>query len=92
MDHPYPTFLVKIDYFKPSGKWYSEAEFRATEWDLSQIWEEVETHILTHNAPGLAPSSGGSDFEFNVLINVPGHPHNHPHFLMLASRKKGPTP
>ena len=64
--------IVKLNYFKLTGKWYSEGEF---EWQgpdnapLYQIWEAVR-HMNPH--PGLMNAWSGI-----ILVDVPEHQHNH---------------
>jgi len=81
---------VKLTYFKPSGKYYSGAEYetqlpaedlqhppgtRAPA--LFKIWEEVAQLRSERRLPGLI---NGHSW-FGVLIDVPDHPHRHPHLL-----------
>lgn len=83
--------IVKLRYFKPSGKWYADGEYETRvepvelPWPkltkappLYQIWEEVEQLKDRQLLPGLR--EGHSDF--TVLIDVPDHPHRHPHLLL----------
>ena len=75
-----PTFKVKLSYFKSGGKWYSDGEYRSTKWWLHDIHNEVRDLQKTGNLPGLF--RGGDHGEFVVLINVPGHPHDHQRLIM----------
>lgn len=72
---------VKLTYFKQSGKYYSEGEYDTEKEYLFKVFEEVKKMAEDGCLPGLM--SGRS--EFHVLIDVPDHPHNHPH-LVLAKR------
>lgn len=82
--------LVKLCYFKPSGKYYSEGEYETaiTAVDLVHpdgahappihlIFSEVHELKTKQMLPGLI--EGHSDFA--VLIDVPDHPHRHPHLI-----------
>jgi hypothetical protein len=71
---------VKLTYFKKSGKFYDEAEFRAyTNWELYQIWHLVRKLREGGRLPGLVDGAGR---EFMILVNVPGHRHEHPHLIV----------
>lgn len=87
--------LVKLTYFKPNGKYYSEGEYetKVEPTDLVHpkgtrgpalflIWEEVAQLKERQLLPDLR--AGHSDF--TVLIDVPDHPHRHLHLLL------GPEP
>lgn len=65
--------LVKLNYFKPSGKWYSEGTYTTKEQFLYMIWEEIRLKMWNKELPGL---SKGHD-SYIVLVEVPEHPHNH---------------
>lgn len=83
---------VKLTYFKPSGKYYSDGVFETDttptqkQFDLGinikplyQIWEEVERmRDVTGNLPDLCDGCGK---EFDILVEVPDHPHAHPHIV-----------
>jgi hypothetical protein len=81
---------VQLRYFKPSGKWYADGEYETQVPDsaielipgvrgpaLFRIWEEVAAMKADRTLPGLR--SGHSDF--TVLVDVPDHPHRHPHLI-----------
>lgn len=82
---------VKLTYFKPTGKFYASGEFdsqcpsheltRYPEWIigpyLHAIWVEVAVLVEAKRLPGL--EEGHSDFL--VSVDVPDHPHNHPHLI-----------
>ena len=82
--------LVKLTYFKPSGKYYSSGEYETKVADrplgfprdfmgpaLFEIWEEVARIKNEGRLPDLI--EGHSNF--TVLIDVPDHPHRHPHII-----------
>jgi hypothetical protein len=70
---------VNLTYFKQSGKYYSCGHYHTTDSEsLLDIWCEVENRRNDGVLPGLV--NGHS--EFMVLIDVPDHPHNHPHLLV----------
>lgn len=81
---------VKLTYFKPSGKFYAEGEYEtklpaddlqhppgARAPALFKIWEEVAQLRAERRLPGLI---NGHSW-FTVAIDVPDHPHAHPHIL-----------
>lgn len=70
--------IVRLNYFKFSGKWYSSGEYRTKEKDLWKIWEEVKTMRIDGDLPGLVLGAN----EFIVLIDVPDHLYNHPHLII----------
>lgn len=74
------SFTVKLTYFRRRGKYYSEGEYSVPgDLALHQIWDQVERRRDSGNLPGLVHGAK----EYHILINVPGHPHEHPRFLML---------
>lgn len=73
------SYQVKITYFKESGKYYSEGEYTSTKAEMFEIFEEcIAMRFSGKPAPGL--SSDGSGFYW--LIEVPTHPHDHPHLIV----------
>jgi hypothetical protein len=71
---------VKLDYFRKDrpGKWYSEGELEVDETlPLYEIWEHIDWLREHRRLPSLI--EGHSDYI--VLVNVPGHRHEHPHLL-----------
>lgn len=72
---------VKVTYFKRTGKYYSSDTFECPLVEtapLYRYWEHVNELRAAGNAPGLI--GGGRDFI--VAVDVPEHPHAHPHLLM----------
>lgn len=73
------TLTVKLTYFKQSGKYYSSGEFSTpADVQLFDVWEQVKEMRDSGNLPSLVSGCR----EFNILIEVPGHRHEHPRFLM----------
>ena len=70
--------IVKLDYFKDTGKWYTEGEYETPEKSLYEIWDEVREMMDKGKLPGLIEGHS----EFIVLINVPDHPHDHPRLII----------
>lgn len=81
---------VVLTYFKPSGKYYAGGEYEtkveSTDFGwpmgasgpaLYRIWDEVDGMKTAKRLPGLR--EGHSDF--TVLVDVPDHPHRHPHII-----------
>lgn len=68
---------VELIYFKPSGKYYSEGHYETKLEFLFEIWDEVREMVSNKELPGLM--RGHSDFY--VLVNVPGHKHEHPRLI-----------
>lgn len=69
---------VIVNYFKQNGKWYSEGEYDTNKVQLFEIWEELREMFNNRKRPGLVDGIQ----EFNTLVNVPEHPHNHPYIIM----------
>lgn len=78
-------FRFRVDYFKPSGKWYSDAlferEFRTCETpegvgrDLAYIYD-VASHIRglrDAGGQGAMPGLTGSGWEGSILVRQVGH-------------------
>ena len=68
---------VNLTYFKPSGKYYSSGDFFVPlSIHLFEVFEMVRKMQFESKLPGINGN------EWNVLIGVPDHPHNHPHLLL----------
>jgi hypothetical protein len=63
-------YQVKLTYFKPSGKYYSEGEYRTEKSELLDIWDEVKQMRDEARLPGLCRGHS----PFIVSVDVPGHP------------------
>lgn len=71
---------IELTYFKPSGKYYSTGKFEVSaKMSLNDIWDHVKSLLREGKPPGLidGPCS------FIVLVNAPGHPHEHPKLLNI---------
>lgn len=66
---------VKLTYFKPSGKFYSEGEYNTEPKALYRIWDEIRA---MKELPGLY----GGPNSYIVSVDVPEHEHNHPCLLI----------
>lgn len=73
-----PEYKVELEYFKPSGKWYADGEYISNQEHLFQIWGEIEEMFANRKRPGLIDGKQG----FITLVNVPSHPHAHPHLII----------
>ena len=69
--------IVKLTYFKATGKYYGEGIFEALMFPLFEIWDEVRKKMDMKCLPGLIPVHS----DFIVLVEVPGHIHEHPHLM-----------
>ena len=73
-------YHVNMTYFKKSGKFYDEAWISVPgDMKLHQIWELVRRMRSEGRLEGLVEGAGR---EFMILVNVPGHPHEHPHIIV----------
>ena len=75
---------VNLDYFKESGKWYSEGSFETNRTELYEIFADVQHMLDAGTLPGLI--NGHSSFY--VLIDVPDHKHNHPHLCIPENLRR----
>ena len=72
---------VKLTYFKKTGKYYSEGEFLVcTDTPLQVVWDIVSHKSVAGKLPGLAFSTHAHTFI--ILVNVPGHKHEHPRLMI----------
>lgn len=67
-------YFVNITYFKSSGKYYAEGEYRSEKDNLSDIFKECREMLKSGNRPGLVDGP----CEFYAVVESPEHPHNHP--------------
>lgn len=73
-------YRVNMTYFKKNGKFYDEAWISVPgDMPLHQIWELVRRMRSEGRLEGLVEGAGR---EFMILVNVPGHPHEHPHIIV----------
>ena len=76
-----PGLEVKLTYFKRSGKYYTEGEYRTLLEGLDDIWDEIKA---MPQLPGL--THGFATAEFDVFVDVPEHPHAHPKILKAVQQ------
>lgn len=70
---------VNLTYFKRTGKYYTDGSFDIREdASLSEIWDLVRLMKISGELPGLVKGAT----EFIISIDVPDHPHNHPHLIL----------
>jgi hypothetical protein len=67
--------LVKLTYFKRSGKYYWDGNYQTTKKELFEIWEEVRDMSIH---PGLI----GKWSEGIIDVDVPRHKNRHPHLIV----------
>lgn len=69
--------VVKLQYFKGTGKYYSEGEFFVpASISLLDIWELVKEKQKNKTLPGIMGS------EWYIHCCAPGHKHDHPRLFM----------
>jgi hypothetical protein len=74
------SLTCHLTYFKKRGKFYDEAKFPVdSSMQLFKIWEMVEDMRNRGRLPGLVDGAK----EFVILVNVPGHRHEHPRLIQL---------
>jgi len=74
-------YVARLTYFRENGKYYSQAEVISHKNSIYEIWEDIKNRLKGENWPGLINRQIG----WYVLIEVPGHPNNHP-LLILTDR------
>ena len=74
-----PPWKVKLTYFKPSGKYYSEGEYESKKLNPFEIYEEVKGMDDVGVRPGLITGISGG--YYNILIELPDHPLGVPHLI-----------
>lgn len=57
---------VNLDYFKPSGKWYSSGDYGTEKTAMHEIFDEVQEMRDSGNLPGLV--KGHSKFIVSVHV------------------------
>jgi len=70
---------VCLTYFKDTGKYYSEGEYKTNQEHLFEIWEEVMEKSKQKVLPGLIKGHSS----FYILVDVPEHPHRHFHLILI---------
>lgn len=73
------SWIVKLTYFKPSGKYYADGEYTSRRESMFQILYETRNMILRGERPGLCEESS----KYHVLVDVPSHPNNCPSLIPL---------
>lgn len=64
-----PKYTIRIEYFKPSGKFYAEGFFRTAQERWLDVRKELEFRLANHS-PGLS----GFNEQFMVYMNSDDHP------------------
>lgn len=85
-DVPQGGWKVELAYFRqPWGKFCDTASYFSEKVSLFEIWAEVESLRDSGRLPELIEPNGPTDnwhADFYIIINVPGHPHEHPKLLV----------
>lgn len=86
--------IVELTYFKDTGKYYSSGRLEVPDvlpnaigglpagevTPLFEIFSLVRHLSHARSLPGLVEGHSA----FHVLVDVPGHPHQHPHMVLNA--------
>ena len=72
------SYLVKLQYFKPGGKFYISAEFISNQIALHNIFYDIEQMAKKRILPGLRENHP----RYIVSVDVPDHPHNMPKLII----------
>jgi hypothetical protein len=81
-------WVVKIQYFSPSGKFYSEGEWTSSKLHMYEIFDEMSCMLAAGKRPGLVDCKPSKN-EFHAVVDVPDHPHNHPVLILAKAKAKG---
>jgi hypothetical protein len=73
------NLTVELEYYRPTGKWYANAEMKA---HFSAPMYEIHEMVRHTMETGLLPGLMYGHSEFMVRVNVPRHPHNFPHIII----------
>ena len=76
-----PPYKVKIEYYKSTGKFYSEGEYETSYSDMWAIFTEVATMLAKGKRPGLVDCEPGQN-EFFAVVRVPSHPCEFPQLIL----------
>lgn len=66
---------VKLTYFKPSGKYYSQGEYQSDEDHAFNVFDEVKTMQREGKLPGLVEGGGK---HFFIHLDPVEHPLGYP--------------
>jgi len=80
-------YRVSLNYFRESGKWYSEGDYRTQKVHLWEIWKEVQAMLDERKLPGLIEGHSA----FSVTVDVPQHVHRHPHLITPLTMTSQPV-
>lgn len=69
---------IYLEYFRRSGKWYSDGSYETSVEHLDGIWDEVREKRDKGDLPGLVEGAGK---EFIISVDVPDHEHCHPRLI-----------
>jgi hypothetical protein len=78
--------MVRVDYFKPSGKWYmTEAIDMSPAWDTPDIFDAVR-HSLNYAWVANHNGRGDAWHQFTVVILEPYHKNAYP--IMIVAKEQ----
>ena len=69
-----PKYLIKVQYFKTSGKYYASGEYETTHELMHNVFEEFEDMLKRGKRPGLVNGHSG----FTAVLNCNRHPMGFP--------------
>ena len=69
---------VELTYFNENGKFKYTGHYDSNKKEIFEIWNEVQEMFDKNIRPGLVDGPQG----YYVLVNVPGHPNEHPHLIL----------
>ena len=69
---------VELEYFKQTGKFYTDGSYLTEKEHMSEIFDEVVQLKAARMLPGLIKGHS----EFMVRVDVPEHPHNCPKLIV----------
>jgi hypothetical protein len=77
------VLTVELTYFARGGQFYGRGEITFShQIMITSVWDWVIKMRDQGNLPGIAEGAGTG---LNILVNVPGHPHEHPRLIGVGA-------
>jgi len=69
-----PSYKIKINYFKPSGKYYASGHFMTQQQQMFDLFDDFKTMLAKGSRPGLVDGHSG----FTAVLDCSEHPNGYP--------------
>lgn len=70
-----PKYTIKVDWFKPSGKYYAQGEYVTSHEHMLDVFNEFREMLNSGVRPGLVNSEHN---EFFAILDCSHHPQGYP--------------